>query len=233
MTGIPISSSWTHIPVSPHGSSRSPEPIERHRRLGNSATQRGRRSYADDLRRRIALSRPRHRLGCPLPSTERPRLVKLPACPWQSKRFWNETQEGAEDLHYNPVHPLFGQPDIAVHPTWKPNSAPGPYPSSRTTRYREALSCPVPRTSRWRSRPRKPPTGEPITASTTWCFDGRSSSTRPAIPFSEPLSTAKSDPPNRGIHASYDRGDVKSTGTFRRSRNSTRWRGRLPRQPAW
>ncbi|WP_156675677.1 MULTISPECIES: type I polyketide synthase, partial [unclassified Mycobacterium] len=40
--------------------------------------------------------------------------------PWQSKRYWNETQEAAEDLHYNPVHPLLGQPvSGAVHPTWE------------------------------------------------------------------------------------------------------------------
>jgi acyl transferase domain-containing protein/acyl carrier protein len=39
--------------------------------------------------------------------------------PWQSKRYWNETQEAAEDLHYNPVHPLLGQPVNAIHPTWE------------------------------------------------------------------------------------------------------------------
>ncbi|MGO9156753.1 type I polyketide synthase [Mycobacterium sp.] len=47
------------------------------------------------------------------------RLLKLPLYPWQSKRFWNETQEAAEDLHYNPVHPLLGQAVSAVHPTWE------------------------------------------------------------------------------------------------------------------
>lgn len=47
------------------------------------------------------------------------RLVKLPTYPWQSKRYWNETQEAVEDLHYNPVHPLLGQPVSAVHPTWE------------------------------------------------------------------------------------------------------------------
>lgn len=47
------------------------------------------------------------------------RLLKLPLYPWQSKRYWNETQEAAEDLHYNPVHPLLGQPVNAVHPTWE------------------------------------------------------------------------------------------------------------------
>ena len=47
------------------------------------------------------------------------RLLKLPLYPWQSKRFWNETQEAAEDLHYNPVHPLLGQPVSGVHPTWE------------------------------------------------------------------------------------------------------------------
>lgn len=47
------------------------------------------------------------------------RLLKLPLYPWQSKRFWNETQEAAEDLHYNPVHPLLGQPVGGVHPTWE------------------------------------------------------------------------------------------------------------------
>ncbi|OBH90671.1 polyketide synthase [Mycobacterium sp. E2989] len=48
------------------------------------------------------------------------RLLKLPLYPWQSKRYWNETQEAAEDLHYNPVHPLLGQPvGGAAHPTWE------------------------------------------------------------------------------------------------------------------
>ncbi len=47
------------------------------------------------------------------------RLLKLPLYPWQSKRFWNETQEAAETLHYNPVHPLLGQSVNAVHPTWE------------------------------------------------------------------------------------------------------------------
>lgn len=47
------------------------------------------------------------------------RLLKLPGYPWQSKRFWNETQEAVEDLHYNPIHPLLGQPVSAVHPTWE------------------------------------------------------------------------------------------------------------------
>jgi len=50
---------------------------------------------------------------------EKARLLKVPLYPWQSKRFWNETQEAAEDLHYNPVHPLLGQPVSAVHPTWE------------------------------------------------------------------------------------------------------------------
>ena len=47
------------------------------------------------------------------------RLVKLPSYPWQCKRFWYETEEAAEDLHYQPVHPLLGQPVSAVHPTWE------------------------------------------------------------------------------------------------------------------
>jgi acyl transferase domain-containing protein/acyl carrier protein len=47
------------------------------------------------------------------------RMLKLPSYPWQSRRYWNETQEAVEDLHYNPVHPLLGQPVSAVHPTWE------------------------------------------------------------------------------------------------------------------
>lgn len=46
-------------------------------------------------------------------------LLKLPSYPWQSKRFWNETQEAVEALHYHPVHPLLGQPIGGVHPTWE------------------------------------------------------------------------------------------------------------------
>jgi acyl transferase domain-containing protein/acyl carrier protein len=47
------------------------------------------------------------------------RLLKLPLYPWQSKRFWNETEEAAEELHYHPVHPLLGQPVSGVHPSWE------------------------------------------------------------------------------------------------------------------
>ena len=47
------------------------------------------------------------------------RLLKLPAYPWQSKRFWNESQEATEALFYDPVHPLLGQSVSAVHPTWE------------------------------------------------------------------------------------------------------------------
>jgi acyl transferase domain-containing protein/acyl carrier protein len=47
------------------------------------------------------------------------RLLKLPLYPWQSKRFWHETQEVTEDLHYNPVHPLLGQSVSGIHPTWE------------------------------------------------------------------------------------------------------------------
>ncbi|OBF93747.1 polyketide synthase [Mycobacterium sp. 852002-51152_SCH6134967] len=47
------------------------------------------------------------------------RLLKLPRYPWQTRRYWNETQEATESLHYHPVHPLLGQPVSAVHPTWE------------------------------------------------------------------------------------------------------------------
>ncbi|MFI5507923.1 type I polyketide synthase [Mycobacterium sp. NPDC051804] len=47
------------------------------------------------------------------------RLVKLPSYPWQTKRYWDETQEATESLFYHPVHPLLGQPVSAVHPTWE------------------------------------------------------------------------------------------------------------------
>lgn len=47
------------------------------------------------------------------------RRVKLPSYPWQSKRFWTESPEATEDLHYDPVHPLLGQSVGAVHPTWE------------------------------------------------------------------------------------------------------------------
>jgi acyl transferase domain-containing protein/NAD(P)-dependent dehydrogenase (short-subunit alcohol dehydrogenase family)/acyl carrier protein len=47
------------------------------------------------------------------------RLLKLPSYPWQTKRFWNETQEAVEDLFYHPVHPLLGQSVGALHPTWE------------------------------------------------------------------------------------------------------------------
>ncbi|WNG92882.1 type I polyketide synthase [Mycobacterium sp. ITM-2016-00318] len=49
----------------------------------------------------------------------RGRLLKLPSYPWQTKRYWNETQETVEALFYHPVHPLLGQPVSAVHPTWE------------------------------------------------------------------------------------------------------------------
>ena len=47
------------------------------------------------------------------------RLLKLPSYPWQTKRFWNETEEAAEALFYEPVHPLLGQSVSALHPTWE------------------------------------------------------------------------------------------------------------------
>ena len=47
------------------------------------------------------------------------RLVRLPSYPWQTKRYWDETQEATESLFYRPVHPLLGQPVSAVHPTWE------------------------------------------------------------------------------------------------------------------
>lgn len=45
--------------------------------------------------------------------------VKLPSYPWQTKRYWNDTQEATELLFYNAVHPLLGQAVSAVHPTWE------------------------------------------------------------------------------------------------------------------
>ena len=47
------------------------------------------------------------------------RPLKLPSYPWQTKRFWNETQEAVEALFYDPVHPLLGQSVSALHPTWE------------------------------------------------------------------------------------------------------------------
>lgn len=47
------------------------------------------------------------------------RLLKLPGYPWQTKRFWNETDEATEALFYNAVHPLLGQSVNGVHPTWE------------------------------------------------------------------------------------------------------------------
>ncbi|MCV7423896.1 type I polyketide synthase [Mycobacterium yunnanensis] len=47
------------------------------------------------------------------------RRVKLPSYPWQNRRYWNETPEASEDLHYHPVHPLLGQPVTGVRPTWE------------------------------------------------------------------------------------------------------------------
>ena len=47
------------------------------------------------------------------------RRVKLPTYPWQSKRYWTESREATEDLHYDPVHPLLGQSVGGVHPTWE------------------------------------------------------------------------------------------------------------------
>lgn len=47
------------------------------------------------------------------------RLLKLPSYPWQTKRYWNDTQEATELLFYKPVHPLLGQAVSAVHPTWE------------------------------------------------------------------------------------------------------------------
>lgn len=46
-------------------------------------------------------------------------MLKLPRYPWQTKRYWNDTQEATEYLFYAPVHPLLGQSVAAVHPTWE------------------------------------------------------------------------------------------------------------------
>ncbi len=53
------------------------------------------------------------------PDHEYRRPPKLPTYPWQTKRYWNETQEATESLFYKPVHPLLGQAVSAVHPTWE------------------------------------------------------------------------------------------------------------------
>lgn len=45
--------------------------------------------------------------------------VTLPSYPWQNKRYWNETPEASEDLHFAPVHPLLGQPVSGVRPSWE------------------------------------------------------------------------------------------------------------------
>ncbi|MFB1299545.1 type I polyketide synthase [Mycobacterium sp. pW049] len=46
-------------------------------------------------------------------------LLRLPTYPWQTKRYWNDTQEATELLFYKSVHPLLGQAVSAVHPTWE------------------------------------------------------------------------------------------------------------------
>ena len=52
------------------------------------------------------------------------KLLKLPSYPWQTKRFWNETDEVAEALFYKPVHPLLGQTVAGLHPTWEAELSP-------------------------------------------------------------------------------------------------------------
>ncbi len=47
------------------------------------------------------------------------RMLALPRYPWQAKRYWNETPETVEELHYNPVHPILGQRVLDIHPTWE------------------------------------------------------------------------------------------------------------------
>ena len=47
------------------------------------------------------------------------RMLSLPRYPWQAKRYWNETPETVEELHYNPIHPILGQRVRDIHPTWE------------------------------------------------------------------------------------------------------------------
>ena len=74
---------------------------------------------AAELRWRTALRMATTSRGTPCTPATGADSCKLPSYPWQTKRFWNETQEAVEALFYNPVHPLLGQSVSAVHPTWE------------------------------------------------------------------------------------------------------------------
>ena len=116
--GTPTSWSWDRIPCWRRRFSRSPE---RRRGFGPGDAS---GAIDDDSRTLLNCVGALHSHGHDvawhaLNPRGGARLLKLPSYPWQTKRFWNETQEAAEDLHYNPVHPLLGQPVSAVHPTWE------------------------------------------------------------------------------------------------------------------
>ncbi|MCV7228013.1 type I polyketide synthase [Mycolicibacterium komossense] len=90
-------------------------------RVSVLATQR--RSH-DDARELLSCVGALHGIGCQVAwnavnPDDGGRLTKLPSYPWQTKRFWNETDEASEALFYRPVHPLLGQSVAALHPTWE------------------------------------------------------------------------------------------------------------------
>ena len=122
----PTSSNWAHTPSWPRRSSKP----QASNAFPVTASQR--RDHDDgrtplELPGRTALHRSDRR-GTPC-NTAPAGCSKLPSYPWQTKRYWNETQEAVEALVLPPCAPCWGRRSTPCTPRGKPNSAP---PSTRS-----------------------------------------------------------------------------------------------------
>ena len=201
--------------------------------MATQRRDRRRQPDAAELRWRTALPRPRRRVGRSAPRDEGHGCSSFRRTRGRSKRFWNETQEAAEDLHYNPVHPLLGQPVNARAPHLGSRVEHGRQPVPRPiTGCRELSSCQGRCTSRWPWRRPSKPTGRRPQR-------GQSG----AAPRPHPRRDLRPHPPDhpqRGHAARWSsprsrpQPTATSSGRSRRPPNSTRFRrptrGETPRR---
>ena len=122
------------------------------------------------------------------------RLLKLPSYPWQTKRYWNESPESTEDLHYDPVHPLLGQPVGGVHPTWEAELSTAHLPFLADHRVQGSVVVPGAVYVEMALAAAKETYGSDHRRRQPRSYTVRSSSTRPAIPSCGPPSTRTTAP---------------------------------------